>query len=50
MANFNNADFNEKIDGRLQNEQRTSREDMRTYIKLHYDRKEEMIDYFLEVL
>ncbi|WP_431157771.1 hypothetical protein [Winogradskyella poriferorum] len=50
MANINNADFNENIDGRLQNEQRTLREDMRTYIKLHYDLKEEMMDYFLEVL
>ncbi|MCA0132778.1 hypothetical protein [Winogradskyella alexanderae] len=50
MANINNVDFNENIDGRLQNEQRTLREDMRTYIKLHYDLKEEMMDYFLEVL
>jgi hypothetical protein len=50
IANINNADINENIDGRLQNEQRTLREDMRTYIKLHYDLKEEMMDYFLEVL
>ena len=50
MVNINNVDFNENIDGRLQNEQRTLREDMRTYIKLHYDLKEEMMDYFLEVL
>ena len=50
MANIINIDFNENIDGRLQNEQRTLREDMRTYIKLHYDLKEEMMDYFLEVL
>jgi pyruvate formate-lyase activating enzyme-like uncharacterized protein len=50
MANINNVDFNENIDGRLQNEQHTLREDMRTYIKLHYDLKEEMMDYFLEVL
>ena len=50
MANINNANFNENIDGRLQNEQHTLKEDMRTYIKLHYDLKEEMMDYFLEVL
>lgn len=50
IANLNNPDFNENIDGRFQNEQRTLKEDMRTYIKLHYDLKEEMMDYFLEVL
>lgn len=50
IANINNADFNENIDGRLQNEQRTLKDDMRTYIKLHYDLKEEMMDYFLDVL
>lgn len=50
IANINNVDFNENIDGRLQNEQYTLKEDMRTYIKLHYDLKEEMMDYFLEVL
>ncbi len=50
MANINNTDFNENIDGRLQNEQNTLKEDMRTYIKLHYDLKEELMNYFLEVL
>ena len=50
MANINNSDFNENIDGRLQNEQHTLKEDMRTYIKLHYDLKEELMDFFLEVL
>ncbi|WP_299123087.1 hypothetical protein [uncultured Winogradskyella sp.] len=50
MANINNADYNENIDGRLQNEQHTLKEDMRTYIKLHYDLKEELMDFYLEVL
>ncbi|WP_178988582.1 hypothetical protein [Winogradskyella schleiferi] len=50
IANINNTDFNENIDGRLQNEQHTLKEDMRTYIKLHYDLKEELMDFFLEVL
>ncbi|TJY33392.1 hypothetical protein [Pontimicrobium aquaticum] len=50
MANINNADFNETIDGRLQNEQHTLKEDMRTYIRMHYDLKEDMMDYFREWL
>ena len=50
MANINNADFNESIDGRLQNEQHTLKDDMRTYIKMHYDLKEDMMDYFREWL
>jgi len=50
MASINNADFNESIDGRLQNEQRTLKEDMRTYIRMHYDLKEDMMDYFREWL
>ncbi|SEQ43982.1 hypothetical protein SAMN05421824_1648 [Hyunsoonleella jejuensis] len=50
MANINKADYNENIDGRLQNEQHTLKDDMRTYIKLHYDLKEEMMDYFREWL
>ena len=48
MANINNANYNEPYDGRLQNEQHTLKEDMRTYIKMHYDLKEEMMDYFRE--
>jgi len=50
MKNIANADFKESIDGTLQNEQHTLRDDMRTYIKLHYDLKEEMMDYFLQWL
>ena len=50
MKNIHLADFNENIDGRLQNEQHTLRDDMRTYIRLHYDLKEEMMAYFLEWL
>ena len=50
MANINNADFNENIDGRLQNEQHTLKEDMRTYIRMHYDLKEDMMNYFREWL
>ena len=50
MVSINNANINESIDGRLQNEQHSLREDMRTYIKLHYDLKEEMMNFFTEVL
>lgn len=50
MKNIHNADFSEEIDGRLSTEQHTLKEDMRTYIRMHYDLKEEMMQYFLEWL
>ncbi|HEY5687171.1 MAG TPA: hypothetical protein VIS27_02580 [Yeosuana sp.] len=50
MININRVNFEESIDGRLHNEQHTLREDMKNYIKLHYELKEEMMDYFLEYL
>ncbi|MBU2927196.1 hypothetical protein [Winogradskyella psychrotolerans] len=50
MAAINNSDFNESIDGRLQNEQHTLKEDMRMYIKMHYELKENLMDFFIEVL
>ncbi len=50
MKNINHADFDEEIDGRLQNEQSTLRDDMKQYIKMHYELKEEMMNYFLKWL
>lgn len=50
LANLMNPEINENITGKFQNEQHTLKEDMRTYIKLHYELKEDMMDYFLEVL
>ena len=50
MNSINGADFNENIDGRLINEQHSLKDDMRTYIKMHYELKEEMMKYFLEWL
>ena len=50
IKNIQAADYNENIDGRLQFEQHSLRDSMRTYIKLHYDLKEEMMDYFLKWL
>lgn len=50
MKKLHQADFQEEIDGRLKNEQSSLRDDMKTYIKMHYELKEEMMDYFLEWL
>ena len=44
------ADMREEIDGTLKRQQSTLRDDMKTYIKLHYELKEEMMDYFLRWL
>jgi len=44
------ADFSETIDGKFQNMQHPLRDDMKTYIKLHYELKEDMMDYFLKWL
>ena len=50
MNKLNSADYNDDIDGRLSSDQHTIKEDMRTYIRMHYDLKEEMMKYFLEWL
>ena len=50
MKNIHAADINENIDYRLLNEQSSLRDDMRRYIKMHYELKEEMMDYYLEWL
>ena len=50
MVAINRVNYEESIDGRLQNEQHSLREDMKDYIKMHYEFKEEMMDYFLEWL
>ncbi len=47
---LNAVNMSEEIDGRLRNEQTTLRDDMKTYIKLHYELKEELMDYFLKWL
>ena len=43
-------DFLEQLNGRMQNDQHSLRDDMQTYIKLHYELKEAMMDFFLEYL
>lgn len=50
IKNINHVNYQEDLDGRLQNEQTPLRDDMKTYIKLHYELKEQMMDYFLEWL
>ena len=50
MQNIALADLTEDLDGRLQNEQGTLSVDMRQYIRLHYDLKEEMMDFFAKWL
>ncbi len=44
------ADINEPLDGRLYREQIPLRDEMRTYIRLHYDLKELMMDFFTKWL
>ncbi len=44
------SDITEELDGRLRNQQTSIRDDMKTYIKLHYELKEDLMDYFLRWL
>ncbi len=50
MKRIHSADYNEDIDGRLSTEQHSLKDDMRNYIRMHYELKEEMMKYFLEWL
>jgi predicted nucleic acid-binding Zn-ribbon protein len=48
--NLKTANINEPLDGKLYRDQIPLRDQMRTYIKLHYDLKEEMMDFFTKWL
>ena len=50
MNVLNAADYNEHIDGRLMREQHPLKDDMRQYILMHYELKEEMMDFFAQYL
>lgn len=50
MIKINRVNYEERIDSEFQSGQHTLKEDMRDYIKLHYEFKEEMMNYFLEFL
>ena len=47
---INNADTSLEIDGTLKNKQKPLSEEMKVYVKLHYDLKEAMMDFFLKWL
>jgi hypothetical protein len=44
------GDLTEEMDARLRNQSTSLRDDMKTYIKLHYELKEGLMDYFLRWL
>jgi len=44
------TDLSEELDGRLRNQQTSMKDDMKIYIKLHYELKEDLMDYFLRWL
>ena len=44
------TDLDEELDGRLRNQQTSLKDDMKTYIKLHYELKEDLMDYLLRWL
>ncbi len=48
--NIKTADLSEPVDGRLYREQIPLRDEMKTYIRLHYDLKEQMMDFFTKWL
>lgn len=50
MAILNRLDYNDELDRKYQSEHRPLMDDMRTYIKMHYELKEEMMTYFLNWL
>ena len=50
LGNLHSADHYKNIDGQVQYEKRSLYEDLRHYIKLHYDFKEDIMDFFLKWL
>ena len=50
LGNLHSADRYKNIDGKIQYEKRTLYEDLRHYIKLHYEFKEAIMDFFLKWL
>ena len=50
MNNLLVADYNEGIDGRLMRDQHPLKDDMRQYILMHYELKEEMMNFFAQYL
>jgi len=50
MRIVNTVDLSEELDGRLRNQQTSLKDDMKTYVKLHYELKENLMDYYLRWL
>ena len=50
MDEVKNADKSLNIDGTLKNSQRPLSDEMKIFVKLHYELKEDMMDFFLRWL
>ena len=50
MKIVDTVDLSEELDGRLRNQQTSLKDDMKTYVKLHYELKENLMDYYLRWL
>ncbi|HMB63016.1 MAG TPA: hypothetical protein VKN36_08090 [Eudoraea sp.] len=50
LGNLHSADHYKNVDGQLQYEKRTLYDDLKHYIKLHYEFKEAIMDFFLKWL
>jgi hypothetical protein len=50
LGNLHSADHYKNVNGQLQYEKRSLYDDLRRYIKLHYEFKEDIMDFFLECL
>lgn len=50
LGNLHSADHYKNVDGQLEYEKRSLYDDLRHYIKLHYEFKEAIMDFFLKWL
>jgi len=50
LGNLHSADHYKNVNGQLQYEKRSLYDDLKRYIKLHYEFKEDIMDFFLECL
>ncbi len=48
LGNLHSADHYKNVDGQLQYEKRSLYDDLKHYIKLHYEFKEAVMDFFLK--
>ena len=50
MRIVDTVDLGEELDGRLRNQQTSLKDDMKIYVKFHYELKEALMDYYLRWL